>query len=307
MKVAYCILCHKLTNPLKFTVNYLSGFDSNKLFIHVDLKSDISPLVEEFKQDNVFFVNDRVNVAWGGVSQVDATLSLLRAAIKEGFDYVFLISGDDIPAVSNGCILEFLGRLKGYEFIAYQDKRFNYVNPHERVKYRYPSCYFKKERSVLEKLQVRAHRLGRRLGLYNNSLYESLPELYKGTQWFTLSYTSVSFILNYLNKTPRYRKAFQDSFCCDEIFFHTILKHAPFFINIYHDAGAYSDCLRYIDWESGPDFPRTLDESDFYRIKESGMLFARKVKTDIDIDSLGFFTDKLPVFAKKRLIYEEID
>ncbi|MCG7601004.1 beta-1,6-N-acetylglucosaminyltransferase [Halomonas sp. McH1-25] len=281
-----------MTNPLRFTVSYLSSFESNRIYIHVDGKSDIQPFMEEFRGCNIFFVGDRVNVAWGSVTQVDATLSLLRAAVKEKFDYLFLISGDDIPAVSNDQIVGCLNRLKGHELIAYQDERFSYVDPLERVKYRYPKCCFKKEKNPLEKFKVRLHGLGCRLGLYKNSFYKKLPELYKGTSWFTITYDFSCFVLDYVNNNPEYRRAFQESFCCDEIFFHTILMDSPFRQKVYHNDWAYSDSFRYIDWKSGPDYPRTLDESDFKRIKSSAMLFARKVRQDIDMDALHFFTEK---------------
>ena len=34
--------------------------------------------------------------------------------------------------------------------------------------------------------------------------------------------------------------------------------------------------LRYIDWESGPEFPKVLNENDFDSLKTSLGLFARK-------------------------------
>jgi hypothetical protein len=306
MNVAYCILCHRMTNPLRYTVNYLSKFSCNKIFIHVDLKCNIKPFIEEFVEDNVFFVSDRVNVAWGSVTQVDATLSLLRAAVKEKFDYVFLISGDDIPAVTNSDIVEFLTRFKGYEFIAYQDDRFSYVDPRERVKYCYPEYFFKKERSALEKVKVRVHRAGCRLGLSKNKMYEDLPKLYKGTQWFTITDSCARFILDYVRDKPAYRHAFKNSLCSDEIFFHSIIAQSEFKNAVYHDGRLYSDNLRYIDWKSGPDYPRTLDETDFDRIIRSGMLFARKLKPDIDLDSLCFFNDKPTNSAMEIFIPEEV-
>ena len=58
---------------------------------------------------------------------------------------------------------------------------------------------------------------------------------------------------------------------------------------IYRTQHRIKDCetgLRYIDWDSGPDYPRTLDESDFDKMKQSGMLFARKMNTDITVDIL---------------------
>lgn len=41
MKKVYCILCHKYTMALEYSVGYLSSFDNNLILIHVDLNSDI--------------------------------------------------------------------------------------------------------------------------------------------------------------------------------------------------------------------------------------------------------------------------
>jgi hypothetical protein len=42
--------------------------------------------------------------------------------------------------------------------------------------------------------------------------------------------------------------------------------------------------LRFVDWTTGPEHPRTLRTEDYGRIRESGMLFARKVDRSVDAD-----------------------
>lgn len=48
-----------------------------------------------------------------------------------------------------------------------------------------------------------------------------------------------------------------------------------------------------IHWETGPDLPRVLDESDFERIISSNknVLFARKFSEDIDIKEYREFLE----------------
>ena len=43
-----------------------------------------------------------------------------------------------------------------------------------------------------------------------------------------------------------------------------------------------SESLRYIDWASGPEHPRTLRSEDLQRLAGSGALFARKFDTSTD-------------------------
>ena len=47
--------------------------------------------------------------------------------------------------------------------------------------------------------------------------------------------------------------------------------------------------IRYIEWNSGPDFPKTLDENDFNKMKSSDMFFARKLEKDISLEKLKKF------------------
>lgn len=42
--------------------------------------------------------------------------------------------------------------------------------------------------------------------------------------------------------------------------------------------------LRYIDWKTGPQYPRVLNENDFDKIKNSNCLFARKFDENIDFE-----------------------
>ena len=37
-----------------------------------------------------------------------------------------------------------------------------------------------------------------------------------------------------------------------------------------------NDDIRYIDWTTGPEYPRTLTLDDFTKVRESNALFARK-------------------------------
>ena len=82
--------------------------------------------------------------------------------------------------------------------------------------------------------------------------------------------------------------AFQKSYCGDEVYFHTIIYNSPFKENLNLDYGLTPPemALRYIDWKTGPDYPRILDDMDFDRMQKSNTLFARKVKKNISFELL---------------------
>ncbi|MFB6331091.1 beta-1,6-N-acetylglucosaminyltransferase [Acinetobacter variabilis] len=152
----------------------------------------------------------------------------------------------------------------------------------------YIQIFFIKEKSISEKIKCKLIIFLHKLGFYTQNI-ERLPKLYKGSLWFILSYQAVHYILDFIKTNKNYDLAFRKSLCADEVYFHTIIQNSYLQERIYHpeDEEQVSEGgLRYIDWMSGPDYPKILDESDFDKMKQSGMLFARKVKANIDIDLL---------------------
>ncbi|HCB3649262.1 TPA: core-2/I-branching enzyme, partial [Klebsiella pneumoniae] len=116
MKKVFGVVCHKVTNPLVYTVNYLSSFDENEVLIHVDANSKIEDFLF-LSSKNVIFVKNRVKIKWGGYSQVAATIELLKTASANCFDYFFLISGDDLPCKTNKDINDFLNEIENKNIV----------------------------------------------------------------------------------------------------------------------------------------------------------------------------------------------
>lgn len=292
MKKIIAIVCHKVTSPLIHTVNYLSSFDDNVIIIHIDGKVEIDQFVF-LKKHNVLFIDERVNVQWGSFSQVLATLRLMEFSTNFSYDYFFLISGDDIPAMSNERINKILENNKGKEFIHYQDSRNYYVDPVERVKYSYPPSFYRRDNSVGSKFSRFIFKLSKNV-LYKNRNYLSVPSnsfpLFKGTNWFTLSNESIVFVLEFVKNNPQLTSIFTRSLCPDEIFFHSILKLKDD-LDLYNDPSAVNNALRYIDWSTGPQYPRVLDESDRDKIIASNSFFSRKMESDANFNFLLAFVD----------------
>ena len=281
MKKIFCILCHKVTNPLFYSVNYLSSFAENIILIHVDAKcslQDFQPLAAR----NVFFVKNRVRVTWGDYSQIASTLNTLSEALHWNFDYLFLLSGDDLPSQCNQSMNDFLQSINKKNLIHFQDSRNSYVDPEERVKYRYPEVFYVRRKSFFDKVKIIAFKFLK--GFFISADFErhasKIAQFHKGTSWFSLNHTTVKAIMIFVDSNQWYCDLYQRSFCGDEVFFHTIIKHLGI-SDLYHDCHKLNDALRYIDWEKGPNYPRVLDETDFYNINKSGCFFSRKHHSDI--------------------------
>jgi hypothetical protein len=96
-------------------------------------------------------------------------------------------------------------------------------------------------------------------------------ELYGGSQWWTLSKEALQYIVKHGMTGSTYYKHFRHTLCPDEIYFQTLLLNSPLREKLVNDN------LRYIDWNTGPQWPRMLDETDYEAIIASGKLFARKI------------------------------
>lgn len=297
MKKIFVITAHRVTNSLLWTIEYLSQFKDNTIILHYDLKSDIEDISNMSFRSNVYLSDERIDVQWGRFSQVEATLSLLKQSLKYDYDYLFFISGDDIPSISNTKMNTILRNNAGAEFIHFQDGRNSYVDPMPRVKYKYPNFYVKRNNSFSQKVIKKISNIFIKLFLLNKNFHDLknsgvLGKLYKGTNWFTLTKSSVVWLVEYINKNPNLLTSFKYSIFIDEVFFHTILAMKENLI-VYNDKSKINNCLRYIDWETGPDYPRLIDANDLNKILKSECFFCRKINQNLSNEEFNKIKHKL--------------
>ncbi len=298
------VVCHRITNPFLFTVKKLAEGKLNTVIVHADLKmdeSDFNKIQDEFiGYENIIFLDyDRIDVRWGGFSQIEVIILLLRKASKLNFKYFSLISGDDLILLDNNgleCFLsesysrnvEFIGNCSTHDAI-------------ERLKYNYPAYFFTKDKKILNKFKIIFYKYFLKF-FKINSFYKDLPELYKGCNWFTITDKSVSYLLSFIDSNPRYTEAFKYSLCADEVYFQTIIFNSKFRGSIYQNGKDKSDCemsLRFIDWNTGPEYPKILDEKDKYKIIESNAIFARKINPNISLYQLEIMFNS--IVSKKKI------
>ncbi len=275
MKIAYCIVCHKYTPVLRELVGLVGP--RNEVYVHVDAKSDIG----EFGPiaDMVNFVEPRVKVDWGTYSQIEATLRLLDATERSDCDYIAVISGDTLPVRSDAEIKRYLWANLGREFI--YELPLREYHP-DRVRYKHPAGD-PRGRGFMTKAW---HGIRRRLGLQpRNPWFEALPPLAFGSNWFVITPDFRDYMFSFLGSNPEYAEAFRYSRCGDELFFATLIEQSPFAGK--RDPRRYM----YVDWDTGPQYPRTLDGSDFGRLRDAAVrdndrehfLFARKFADTLDL------------------------
>lgn len=291
MQLAILILAHQYPKQISKLIHSLITDHGVTVFIHIDSRSvdTYTKLRKEFSlQNNVIFIKKRYKVYWGSFNQVRATLELLKAAKQKGkFDYYSLISGQDLLIKPLCDYKQFLLANRGKEFLAW------YKLPHHinhgptggvdrmelywlDVKPRFKYLYAKTNDII--------HKLQRKLNYKRRLRFD----LYAGAQWFTLSNTAIEYVLDFLETNPYFIRSYKYSRCSDEIFFQTLLLNSPLKENIVND------CLRYIDWKTGPEFPRTLRSEDLGKLMSAeNKFFARKFDEKTDAQVIEKITERV--------------
>ena len=191
--------------------------------------------------ENILIVNDRVDVHWGGFSQVEATLLLMQEAVKKSFDYVAFISGKDYPVKSNEWLQTKLET--GGEYIHMNKMGTDPYAPLSRYKFYYYTDHYdrRNKSSIKTKFFLWFQKTLRRL-----KISKAIPfQLYTGASWFVLSAACIKFILHEVYTKPEIVDFFKSGFCPDESFFQTIIGNSAF-------AQTVKNSLTYADWSVDP-------------------------------------------------------
>lgn len=266
--IAYMIQAHKNADAVNRLVSKLDNGNSS-FFIHIDKKSEIYKDITI--KPNVHLITDRVDVKWGHISQVEATLKLMCAVKNSGkiFDYVWLISGQDFPIKNNSYINDYLAKNYGSNFIEIlgeNDKRYRRYLKRNETWYPIWGASPKFIMRVLRKI-YNILTGGMEHSIIKRKNILGIKYAF-GSQWFTIRYDAMLYILDEVCNRP-YIKFYKNCICPDESFFQTILYNSKFKDTI-------RDNLLYVDWSEGKKNPKILSISDFDKLEMSEKLIARK-------------------------------
>ena len=285
------ILAHKDIQLLKHLVGYFSH--DCYVFIHIDKKSCITD-DELASLRNIAYVRGiyrEYDVHWGGFSVLEAELSLLNHALNAcDADFFHLISGQDYPIKPLRSFLSFFESNRGTSFIEYNPKpvhlwplrdqwRYRYFLPYDRIDAR------SAERAKLKKWIVQQQECG-----YTRPLPSHFPNVYKGSQWFSITRTDAQLIISYTHTQPGFYEGLRYTFAPEETYITTLLANCS-------TNNISNSNMRYIRWkgENGSN-PSNLGLEHFHDIANSDALFARKMKSQIsdmlirEIDSIIYKT-----------------
>lgn len=225
---------------------------------HIDARVDERPFHSD--DPRLSFVSERVRVTWGGFSQVEATLALLRTARSRHPDarHLWFVSGDSYPTRDPRALAEMLT-----------------VNPRRQLIniLPMPAPEMGKPITRLSRLWIphdpRRNPLAPGLKAiqrvvpqpYRRSLERMRP--YAGSNWFALSAEAVDWVLDSADRHPRFRDLCRHTICSDEHYVHTLLGNSPFLGDAV-PAGMFAD----FSTPPGP-WPCTLAEGHIDWLAES--------------------------------------
>ena len=282
MKHAYLIMTHNEPYILEKILKLIDD-ERNDIYVHVDKKwkeFNFDYFKDLVKKSKLFFTK-RLDVKWGSFKQIECELLLFETASFQKYAYYHLISGVDLPLVSQDEIHDFFDRNMGKEFVIFDNHNAISENALERVKFYHFLVSWARSKSKFKrwffgKFHFWSIKFQKKLMV--NRVKKYALEFRKGANWVSITDELLRYILS---KKKFIRKMFKYSYCADEFFVQTILYNSDFYKNVVSLRNDdYMSIKRFIDWNRGQPYTFKLDDYDL--IMNSGCFFARKFSCNVD-------------------------
>ncbi|MDR0542772.1 MAG: glycosyl transferase [Dysgonamonadaceae bacterium] len=264
MKHAYLIITH---NEFEVLNKLLQAIDDerNDIYIHLDRKVKQIPLLHTSRA-GLYVLNNRIDVHWGHISQIQAEYALFEAAQKkERYRYYHLISGTHLPLYSQDYIHRFFNGVQNREVLADMPtsdyeinmklQRYNFF-----MKTYFHPCSFVKRSSQL--LWVAALKIQRILHIsrYKNQSFT------KASNWVSITDNCVDFLLSMKKEIL---KKYRFSMCGDEFFIPSTLESSSVKWDVLF-------CDKLLKVDIGKSKSHFYHLEDYEDLINSHCLFARK-------------------------------
>jgi hypothetical protein len=229
------------------------------VFVHIDKKSQA--LFEKLsKQPGIRLIQNRVNVQWAHISQVEAVFTSYKEIKASGNEagHWIVISGQDYPIQPIDKLVHFLSSKQAKSYISFSPLKEEWPAAQKRYRYHY---YIPMEKIRRGLMMLTGIRRKFPLGL----------KPYGGSQWINLAGKHMDYIVDYCNRNPELMKFMKTARFPEEMLFQSIL------MNSEYKSDCISNDLRFVKWEEGKSNPEILTEQYYEAIREAKeKFFARK-------------------------------
>jgi len=243
----------------------------NDIYVHIDRKASFDTATLHTVKSKLCILPVHIDARWGDYSLVEVELLLFKWAYNEGpYGYYHLLSGVDLPIKSQDYIHRFCDEHQGMEFIGIaqhaSQRELDWRTQHWFI---YPRDF--QSKNIFKKIIRAAFARIQSLMRYRRTSLQ----VKKGSQWCSVTHNFVEYVLQKENQIFR---AFNHTYCPDELFIQTLCWNSDFKKRIFDLNDEFEGCKRYIKWENSILKPLSLHDVDDMVV--SLRWFARKFSSE---------------------------
>jgi len=264
MRHAWLIIAHNQFGILQRLVSLLDD-ERSDFYIHIDRKVKHLPEIKVSK-GRLFMLEDRVDVRWGTVSQIETELDLLEAALRNGpYSHYHILSGTHLPLKPVDEMMQFYDSHSDEEIMRFwgQDEG---DSDFKLRRYHFPLRNFKygtrAQRRICQLTWQCVIKIQKLLGIR----HLKSERFIKTDNWLSLTENACLFFVEHKD---RILHKYRWSFCGDEYFVASEMNRFPGIFKIY-------DCNNLLYVEFQKDTPRSFHLSSYDEIRKTGFMWARK-------------------------------
>lgn len=262
MKHAFLIISHNEFEVLQMLIDRLDS-ERTDIFVHIDKKVKALPELHA-THSRLYVLEDRIDVRWGHVSQIECELLLFETAFKHGpYQHYHMLSGTHLPLKPLDELLCFYDQHQGEEIMDIWETCTGRGN----IKLGKWNFWLRHHQSP----NPTVRRIAQSFWRWNMAVQKRLPfyhlpdaQYVKSSNWVSLTQGAVEYLVSqkaYIIGKYKY------SLCGDEYFVASELNGKDFKV---HDEKKL--LFQIFDHES----PRVLTKDDKEAMKASECLWARK-------------------------------
>lgn len=278
---AILILCYTdKTNLIKLIKSFN---DEMNIYVHINSASK-----ELFEGDldhlnyNNLTVIKKYNSNWGSYGTLLAAIELMKLALANGENkFMHIISGQDYKIKTNQYFHHYFENNDNIYFTATHTK-----DSPKYVEERYAKGMFSSYFSPRDKMAMKINKLY--TSQYNKNHIGEFKDIYKGMIWTSMPMYVCKYIMEYIENNPLFLEDLKHCSIPEEFFLQTIIMNSKYKSNVIPTN------LRHTDWSyKHGNKPAILDETDFYKFKDTDNLFIRKVVTGISDELIQLIDENL--------------
>lgn len=269
MRHAWLIIAHNEFAILQHLVSLLDD-ERSDFYLHFDAKVKDLPSIT-VEKGRLFILNNRVDVRWGTVSQLEAELLLLETARQAGpFGHYHILSGVHLPLKPLDKLIRFYEEHPDEEIMRFWpidegDADFKLRRYHFPIKdFKSPVPW---RRTLCQRTWTAVIKVQKILGIR----HMKDQSFRKTDQWLSLTEAACGYLVE--NKKEILNK-YRWAFCPDEYFIASELSHYP-------ERFRLLDCPNLLYVKFDRESPISFPLEDYSKLQDTDYWWARKFTTSL--------------------------